>query len=118
MNIRELLNEKVQQAMHACGIPADLPAVIAPGKKAGFGDYQANCAMGAAKAMGTNPRELAAKIVAHLQLDDIASNIEIAGPGFINIDLKPERLGQQRATAEADPRRNVAQVSAPQTVGI
>lgn len=118
MNIRELLTTKVQQAMLACGIPADLPALIAPGKKVGFGDYQANCAMGAAKAMGTNPRELAAKIVAHLQLDDIASNIEIAGPGFINIDLKPEWLGQQLATAEADPRLNVAQVSDPQTVVI
>ena len=56
MNIRELLNEKVLTAMHTCGIPADLPALIAPGKKAGFGDYQANCAMGAAKAMGTNPQ--------------------------------------------------------------
>lgn len=118
MNIRELLTTKVQQAMLACGIPADLPALIAPGKKVGFGDYQANCAMGAAKAMGTNPRELAAKIVAQLQLDDIASNIEIAGPGFINIDLKPEWLGQQLATAEADPRLNVAQVSDPQTVVI
>jgi arginyl-tRNA synthetase len=67
MNIRELLNEKVLIAMKACGIPADLPALIAPGKKAGFGDYQANCAMGAAKVMGTNPRELAAKIVSALQ---------------------------------------------------
>src|SRR5690606_37177803 len=67
MNIRELLTTKVQQAMLACGIPADLPASIAPGKKVGFGDYQANCAMGGAKSMGTTPRELAAKIVAQLQ---------------------------------------------------
>src|SRR5688572_3757436 len=93
MNIRELLNQKVLHAMAAVGVPADLPALIAPGKKAGFGDYQANCAMGAAKAMGINPRDLAAKIVAALELDGIADKVEIAGPGFINIDLKPEWLG-------------------------
>lgn len=118
MNIRELLNQKVLNAMAAVGVPSDLPALIAPGKKVGFGDYQANCAMGAAKAMGTNPRELAAKIVAALDLDGIADKIEIAGPGFINIDLKPEWLGEQIAKAQSDARLQVEQVSAPQNVVI
>jgi arginyl-tRNA synthetase len=118
MNIRELLNQKVLNAMAAVGVPADLPALIAPGKKAGFGDYQANCAMGAAKAMGTNPRELAGKIVAALELDGIAEKVEIAGPGFINIDLKPEWLGEQIALAQTDARLQVEQVAAPQTVVI
>jgi arginyl-tRNA synthetase len=118
MNIRELLNQKVLNAMAAVGVPADLPALIAPGKKAGFGDYQANCAMGAAKAMGTNPRELAAKIVAALDLEGIAEKIEIAGPGFINIDLKPEWLGEQIAKAQSDARLQVEQVSSPQNVVI
>jgi arginyl-tRNA synthetase len=120
MNIRELLNEKVLNAMQACGVPADLPALIAPGKKAGFGDYQANCAMGAAKAMGTNPRELATKIVAALEpeLAGIADKLEIAGPGFINIDLNPTWLGQQIASAQTDARLNITRVNAPQNVVI
>jgi arginyl-tRNA synthetase len=120
MNIRELLNQKVLNAMQACGVPAELPALIAPGKKAGFGDYQANCAMGAAKAMGTNPRELASKIVAALEpeLKGIADNIEIAGPGFINIDLNTVWLGEQIASAQTDARLNVAKVSSAQTVVI
>jgi len=118
MNIRELLNEKVLQAMQACGVPDHLSAVIAPGKKAGFGDYQANGAMGAAKVMGTNPRELAARIVEQLDLTGIAEKVEIAGPGFINIDLDPVWLGQQVAIAERDPRLHVEPVSAPQTVVI
>ena len=118
MNIRELLNQKVLNAMAAVGVPADLPALIAPGKKAGFGDYQANCAMGAAKAMGTNPRELAGKIVAALELDGIAEKLEIAGPGFINIDLKPEWLGAQIAKAQSDARLQVEQVAKPQNVVI
>lgn len=118
MNIRELLNEKVLQAMHACGIPEGLPALIAPGKKTGFGDYQANCAMGAAKVMGINPRELAARIVEQLQLVGIANKIEIAGPGFINIDLDPEWLGQQIAAAQVDARMGITCASTPQTVVI
>ena len=118
MNIRDLLTAKVRAAMTACGIPADLPALIAPGKKAGFGDYQANCAMGAAKAMGTNPRELAGKIVAALELDGIAEKVEIAGPGFINIDLKPEWLGEQIAKAQSDARLQVSKAEQPQTVVI
>jgi len=118
MNIRELLNERVLAAMQACGVPKDLPALIAPGKKVGFGDYQANCAMGAAKAMGTNPRELAAKIVAALDLEGIAEKIEIAGPGFINIDLKPEWLGAQIAAAQTHARLNIASTSQPHTVVI
>ena len=118
MNIRELLNDRVLIAMRTCGVPSDLPALIAPGKKAGFGDYQANCAMGAAKAMGTNPRELAAKIVAALDLEGVAEKVEIAGPGFINIDLKPEWLGTQIAQAQSHARLNITQVDKPQTVVI
>ncbi len=122
MNIRELLNTKVLLAMQACGIPADLPALIAPGKKAGFGDYQANCAMGAAKDMDTNPRELATKIMGALALEleqeNIAEKIEIAGPGFINIHLNREWLGQQIANAQIDVRLNIVTVSEPQNVVI
>lgn len=118
MNIRELLNQRVLSAMAAVGVPADLPALIAPGKKAGFGDYQANCAMGAAKAMGTNPRELATKILENLDLDGIAEKLEIAGPGFINIHLKPEWLGEQVANAQTHKRLNIGLVEAPQTVVI
>ena len=118
MNIRDLLNQRVLQAMQTCGIPADLPALIAPGKKTGFGDYQANCAMGAAKQMGKNPRELAASIVAALDLDGIASKVEIAGPGFINIDLSAEWLGKCLAQAQTDSRLNIPQTQKPQTVVI
>ncbi len=104
--------------MAAVGVPAGLPALIAPGKKAGFGDYQANCAMGAAKAMGTNPRELATKIVAALELDGIAEKVEIAGPGFINIDLNPVWLGEQIAKAQGDARLQVEQVAEAQNIVI
>lgn len=104
MNIRELLNQKVQQAMQAAGIAADYSAHLAPSKKAGFGDYQANGAMAAAKSMKTNPRELAQRILDHLELDGIADKTEIAGPGFINIHLNDQWLSQQTAKIVNDAR--------------
>lgn len=81
--------------MTDAGISADCAPHVAVAKKPGFGDYQANGAMSAAKAMNSNPRELAQQIVDNLQLDQIAEKVEIAGPGFINIHLNPAWLAQQ-----------------------
>ena len=58
-----------------------------------FGDYQCNAAMPLGKGLKRKPREIAEAIVAAVQLDDLAEPLEIAGPGFINIRLKPEALG-------------------------
>ena len=115
MNIRDLLNHKVQQAMLSAHIPFQHPPMVSPSKKPGFGDYQANGAMGAAKAMKTNPRELAGEIMRHLELDGIAEKVEIAGPGFINIHLAPEWLSQQLGKAADDTRLGIAPVAEPQT---
>ncbi|AOS97250.1 Arginine--tRNA ligase [Microbulbifer aggregans] len=118
MNIRQLLSDKVQAAMTAAGIPEQCGPVIAPSKKAGFGDYQANGAMAAAKRMGTNPRELAAKIVEQLDKGDMIEKAEIAGPGFINLHLSEQWLADRLETAERDSRLNIAPEGEPQTVVI
>ena len=57
-----------------------------------FGDYQYNGAMELAKANHTNPREIATKIVDSIKADDRYQDINIAGPGFINITFKDEAL--------------------------
>ncbi len=116
MNIRESLSQHVQNAMQKAGIPAKYGAALAPSKKAGFGDYQANGAMAAAKAMKTNPRELAQQIVDQLDLDGIAEKIEIAGPGFINIHLSPAWLAQQTTEALSDSRLGFNKADKAQTV--
>ncbi len=94
MNIRAFLSDNIQSAMLAAGIPAEFGPHVAPSKKAGFGDYQANGAMAAAKAMKTNPRALAQTILEHLESSEFAEKTEIAGPGFINIHLKPDWLAK------------------------
>jgi len=114
MNIRSFLAERVRNAMSDVGIPNDYSPHLTIGKKAGFGDYQANGAMAAAKAMKTNPRELAQKIVGSLDLTGVAEKVDIAGPGFINIHLANDWLAQQLTVAAAEP----SQHDNPQTVVI
>ena len=57
-----------------------------------LGDFQCNAAMGLAKRVGQPPRDLAQKLVEVVDLEAIAEDLEIAGPGFINIRLKTDAL--------------------------
>jgi len=102
-------------AMSAVNIPAECPANITISTRAGFGDFQANGAMAAAKRLKTNPRELAQKILENLDLTDIADKVEIAGPGFINIHLSHQFLGTQLQHLMSDEHFG-AQIPTPQTV--
>jgi arginyl-tRNA synthetase len=81
-------------------LPADADPLLAASKNPAFGDFQANAAMGLGKRLGIKPRELAGRIVDRLDVADIAEPPEVAGPGFINITLKPEALS--RAVASMD----------------
>jgi arginyl-tRNA synthetase len=116
MNIKQLLAAKTQAAMIQVGLPADTNTAVTQSTKAGFGDYQINGAMAAAKLLSTNPRALAQQLVEVLALDDIAAKVEVAGPGFINVTLKPEWLATQLQQAVADPRLGVSANTTPQTV--
>jgi arginyl-tRNA synthetase len=107
-------------AFRAAGIPADVPVMIALPARAQFGDYQANGVMAAAKRMGTNPRQLAQKVVeaAGPILADLAGKVEVAGPGFINIHLSAEWLSSELngILGGADGRLGVPAPACPQTV--
>lgn len=104
--------------MSDAGIPADFSPHLALSKKAGFGDYQANGAMAAAKALKTNPREIAQKIIDQLDLSGIASKVEIAGPGFINIHLDPAWLAQQASHVANSDNLGITPKATPETVVI
>ncbi|ORJ50656.1 arginine--tRNA ligase [Kluyvera intermedia] len=95
MNIQALLSEKVGQALIAAGADADCEPQVRQSAKVQFGDYQANGVMAIAKKLGMAPRQLAEKVLTHLDLSGIASKVEIAGPGFINIFLAPAFLAEQ-----------------------
>jgi len=109
VNIQALLSEKVSQAMIAAGAPADCEPQVRQSAKVQFGDYQANGMMAVAKKLGMAPRQLAEQVLTHLDLSGIASKVEIAGPGFINIFLEPAFLAEQVQQALASDRLGVSQ---------
>ena len=114
MRLKALLTQRFTAAMRSAGIPDDCSPMLALSGKPQFGDYQANGAMGAAKRMKANPRDLAANILQHLDLEGIAEKLEIAGPGFINIHLNKSFL----ATSLNHTKRDLLASEDQQTVVI
>lgn len=115
MTLHRFLSERITNALAVAGAP-DAQPLLQPASRPEFGDYQANGVMAAAKQLKKNPRELAQTVIDHLDLAGIASKIEIAGPGFINITLAPEFLAQQLDSALEKPRLGVKNAEAPQKV--
>jgi arginyl-tRNA synthetase len=70
--------------------PPDLSRIVVePPKEAAHGDMATNAAMVLAKDAGKKPRDLAEVIAAILRTNALVAKVEIAGPGFINLTLKP-----------------------------
>ena len=114
MSLQALITERVDAAFRALEIES--PSLVQPAGRPEFGDYQINGVMGAAKARRTNPRALAEQLLAQLDLGDIASCLEIAGPGFINIHLAPEFLATRLEAARQDARLGVPKQDAKRVV--
>ena len=94
------LTERFQTAFAAAFGPeyAQADPIIRPSQ---FADFQCNAAMGLAKRLGRKPRDIAAEIVAAVDLADIAETPEIAGPGFLNIRLRTDWVAAQAAELTA-----------------
>jgi len=121
MNILQLLKDRFTPALHdflGAGGPdvSALVEMIRPAQDTRFGDYQANFAMGLARQIQGNPREIATQVVARLQIDDLCHPPEVAGPGFINLKLRDEWLESQVNAAAREDRLGVPPVAAPRTI--
>ena len=95
------------------GEPAD--PTVRPSDRA---DAQINGALPLAKRLGMNPRELAQRIADSGALDGVASELEIAGPGFVNVTLSSEFLARQLGEVGLDPRLAVPPAADAKTVVI
>ena len=93
------------------GEPAD--PTVRPSDRA---DAQINGALPLAKQLGTNPRELAQRILDSGALDGVATQLQVAGPGFVNVTLSPEFLSRQLTAVARDDRLGIAPVTEPKTV--
>ncbi|MET1219601.1 MAG: arginine--tRNA ligase [Glaciecola sp.] len=114
MNIQQLLVSRFQSALVALGVP-DAPVPVSKATRPGCGEYQFNGAMALSKQLKRPPRDIAQMIVDAVEIDDVVSQLEIAGPGFINITLAPQWLAAQSLSAINDARLNIEQ-QAQQTI--
>ncbi|PPE05285.1 arginine--tRNA ligase [Williamsoniiplasma lucivorax] len=74
------------------GMNIDLEPIVEINKGKDNGHFSTTVALMSAKQVGKNPIELAKTITAKLGEKDYYSSIKIAGPGFINVEIKPEVL--------------------------
>lgn len=86
MSILKELIQDIKENINKAGYEVETPAIETSNRK-DLGEYQLNDAMQLAKAYHENPRAIAEKIVNVLKEDERFTNINIAGPGFINITL-------------------------------
>jgi arginyl-tRNA synthetase len=100
--MEERIRKAVEEALTKAGAPEVAFTVERPAEA--HGDYATNAAMAAARALGSNPRELADELARHLteSLGEIVSHVAVAGPGFVNITLAREAIAL--AVAEADAK--------------
>ncbi|MCX5947151.1 MAG: arginine--tRNA ligase [Cyanobacteria bacterium] len=93
----------------AAGRPLD--PQLAPASKPEFGDFQANGALALAKPLQQAPRQIAAALLAELEADTAFGALclppQIAGPGFLNLTLRPEVLAAEVQRRLGDPRLGV-----------
>ena len=97
MNVFSVFTAHVQsavKALAAAGVFANPPElsriVVEPPREASHGDLATNAAMVLAKEAKSKPRDLAEAITTKLRADDLIASVEVAGPGFINLTLKPQ----------------------------
>lgn len=119
--LMSVLGDLVRDAVKsAFGVDADPLVALAQHER--WGDYQSNVAMGLAKQLAASsgqkpdPRGTAQKIIDHLKADDIVGELSIAGPGFINMRLKPEWLAEQLNAVCRDEAVGVDKSPVPQRV--
>ncbi|MEG3440355.1 arginine--tRNA ligase [Pannus brasiliensis CCIBt3594] len=95
---------------------ANTDPLLVPATNPRFGDYQCNISLSLAKELKQKPRDVAETILANLDITDLCNTPEIAGPGFINLTLKPGYLEQRLNSLIADPRLGVEKAERAQRV--
>ncbi|HBR68306.1 MAG TPA: arginine--tRNA ligase [Rhodospirillaceae bacterium] len=109
------LTEIVGAAFEACGLPPELGRVAVSDRQ-DLAQFQCNGAMAAAKQAKKNPREVAQAVIEVLQSRKEFSKIEIAGPGFINLNVTDEYLAAHLASVAGDARLGVDRTAKAETV--
>lgn len=115
-----ILSDRFREAIRRAvpGAPGDVDPMISASKRAELGDFQCNAAMPLAKAARRTPRDVAGAIVENLDVGGLCEPVtkdNIAGPGFINVRLRPEALAGLLDALD-DESLGIPAPEAPETV--
>ncbi len=113
------IEARLQQAVSAVIPDADLTTVLVrPCPDLKFGDYQSTSVMALAKARKLNPRQVAADVLAKLDVTDLCEPVEIAGAGFLNFRLKQTALENALNSAARGEHLFFEKAGQPKTIVI
>jgi arginyl-tRNA synthetase len=114
---QSLLAKKLSDALASAGLPT-AAGELTQATDPRFGDYQTNVALVLGKQRGENPRALAERIVAQLDVTDFSEPPAIAGAGFINFTLRQAAVEKQTLDMLRDDRLGVAETESPRRIVI
>jgi arginyl-tRNA synthetase len=112
-DVSRVLLERLQEAFDTVVPGAD--PVLRVSDRA---DFQANGALGLAKQVGRPPQEVARQVVETARLGDLCSDVEVSGPGFVNLTLRDDFIAEQTRVVSADPRLGVEPAADPRRIVI
>ncbi|MFC6788317.1 arginine--tRNA ligase [Methylobacterium komagatae] len=110
MNIFAQFEARVREALEALTRSGTLPegldfgrVVVEPPRDPSHGDLATNAALVLAKEAKTNPRALGEALAQELRADERVAEVSLAGPGFINLRLKPQVFHEVVRSVLSDP---------------
>lgn len=116
--IRSLLRHAVSRAITETFGPeyGGIDPLIQVTQPPHFGDFQANFALSLAKTLKKNPKEVAAMVAERLKNQEYCEEIQVSGPGFLNIRLTQRILETQLTQIQSDSHLGVESIASPQKV--
>jgi arginyl-tRNA synthetase len=113
---QSILATKLADALAKAGLPN--AGELTPATDPRFGDYQTNAALVLGKERSENPKTLAAKILAQLDVGDLCEPRTVAGAGFINFTLRADAIARKAAETLRDERLGVAKAKSTRRIVI
>ncbi|MFD7765302.1 arginine--tRNA ligase [Streptomyces sp. NPDC059787] len=101
-SLTDLVNQQLTSALSATRPEAAADPLLRRSDRA---DFQANGILALAKKAKANPRELATEVVARIATGDLIKDVEVSGPGFLNITLADRAITENLAARHADGER-------------
>jgi arginyl-tRNA synthetase len=111
-----ILAKRLSDAVTAAGLPN--AGELTPATDPRFGDYQTNAALVLGKERSENPKTLAAKILAQLDVGDLCESPTVAGPGFINFTLRADAIARKAGEILGNERLGVAAAKSTRAIVI